>query len=108
MEHFRNAKLMDGEQVVLDGLDGHLSSRVRSKTRTEWFGYFELNETQHIEPGSHYKLVLPDGRFAEIYAEDVQNSESGASHTHVAMFYVAGDLHGKVRAGLAPYRALGT
>ena len=100
-EHFRGAKLMDGDRVVLESVDGHLSSRQRSKTRTEWFGYFELNDEQHIPPGSHYQLFLQDGRNAEIFAEDLQQSEVPGKHIHIAMFYVVGDLRGKRRVGLA-------
>ena len=101
LEHFRGARLLDGDRVVLESVSGHLSSRQRSKTRTEWFGYFELGDEQHIPPGSHYQLTLQDGRHAEIFAEDLQHSDVPGQHIHVAMFYVVGEIGGQRRIGLA-------
>ena len=64
MEHFRDARLMKHEAVVLDQLDGHLGHHVKSGDRKQWFGYFELKNDQHIVAGEHYQLVLSDGRVA--------------------------------------------
>jgi hypothetical protein len=92
MEHFREAKLYDGDALLIEHLDGHIGCHQKSPTRKQWHGYFELTADQHIPPGVHYRLVLTDGRTAEINAAEVQNSDVPGSHIHVAEFYVVGEL----------------
>lgn len=97
MEHFREARLMDGDLVVMESIEGHLGHHVKSGGRKQYFGYFELHSHQHIEAGAHYQLVLSDGRVAEINASDVRNSDVPGSDLHVAEFYVVGDIRAKGR-----------
>jgi hypothetical protein len=99
MEHFRDAKLMDGERVVLAGVEGYLGAHVKAHGRKQWHGYFELTNDQHVEAGGHYQLHLGDGRVAEINAADIRGSEHPGRHTHVAEFYVIGELR-NARRGL--------
>lgn len=100
MEHFREARLLEGERVVMEGLDGHLGFHARSGGRKEWYGYFELPDSQHLEAGVHYDLILEDGRKAEIYAGDVQGSHEPGKK-HVTMFYVIGDIQNQRKMGLS-------
>jgi hypothetical protein len=93
MEHFRNAKLYSGDQVVMENVEGHLGFHSKSNGRKQWFGYFELHSNQHLEAGAHYKLELADGRVAELNASDVRNSEQRGTDIHVAEFYVIGEIH---------------
>ena len=97
MEHFREARLLDGDRVVMEHLDGHLGHHVKAAGRKQYFGYFELHHHQHIEAGAHYQLELPDGRVAEINASDVRNSEQTGTDLHVAEFYVVGEIRGRRR-----------
>lgn len=98
MEHFRDARLMDGERVVMEHVEGHLGHHLKSGNRKQYFGYFELHSYQHIEAGAHYQLELTDGRIADINASDVRNSDVPGSDLHVAEFYVVGDLRKRGRS----------
>jgi hypothetical protein len=106
MEHFRNGKLLDGDKAVLEGVDGHLGFHARAHGRREWYGYFELPADKHVVAGAHYNLVLEDGRTAEIYAEDIRASNTPGKATHVAMFYVIGDVRGRTGSGSGGQRSL--
>ncbi len=99
MEHFRNARLMDGSKEILNDLEGHLGFHEKSHGRKQWHGYFELGRDQHIAAGVHLQLILADGRVAEINASDIQGSNQPGRERHVAEFYVVGDIR-KERRGL--------
>jgi hypothetical protein len=99
MEHFRGAKLMDAELVVLENVEGYLGAHIKAHGRKQWHGYFELDNNQHVEAGAHYQLVLSDGRQAEINAADIRGSEVPGRSTHVVEFYVVGDVR-NTRRGL--------
>lgn len=99
MEHFRDARLLDGDSTVLERVEGYLGAHVKSHGRKQWHGYFELTDDQHVQSGAHYQLMLPDGRMAEINAADVPGSEIPGRHRHIAEFYVVGDVRG-ARRGL--------
>lgn len=92
MEHFRDARLLDGETTVLEHVEGYLGAHVKSHGRKQWHGYFELDSEQHVATGAHYQLVLPDGRMAEINAADIRDSDIPGRRTHVAEFYVIGEI----------------
>jgi hypothetical protein len=92
MEHFRHAKVLEGEAVVLDDVEGHLGFHEKAHGRKQWHGYFELGPHQHLKAGSHYELQLADGRHAEINAADVPASERAGAATHIADFYVVGEV----------------
>ncbi len=100
MEHFQGARLFDGDQLLLEDLNGHLGHHTKPNGRKQWFGYFELRHDQHIEAGMHYRLELADGRTAELTASDVRDSEPSGTDVHAAEFYVVGELHG-MRRGLS-------
>jgi hypothetical protein len=93
MEHFRNARILQGETVLIEGLDGILSCREKSSHRREWHGYFETRQEIHLAPGVHYTLVLGDGRSAEINAGEIRGVDPTGVKMHVVEFYVVGDLH---------------
>lgn len=100
MEHFRHAKVLEGETVALDDIEGHLGFHLKAGGRKQWHGYFELTRDQHLRAGVHYELVLSDGRHAEINASDVPDSERAGSDRHIAHFYVVGEVRSS-RRGLA-------
>jgi hypothetical protein len=99
MEHFRNARLMDGQRELLNNLEGYLGFHEKAHGRKQWHGYFELTHDQHITAGAHLQLMLADGRVAEINASDIQGSDQPGRQKHVAEFYVVGDIR-KERRGL--------
>lgn len=99
MEHFRHAKVLEGETVVLDDVEGHLGFHAKAGGRKQWHGYFELSRDQHLQVGVRYELVLADGRLAEINASDVPDSDRAGGATHMAHFYVVGELR-NARRGL--------
>jgi hypothetical protein len=89
MEHIRG-KILNGEQTVLDQLDGYLAQHDH-KGRKTLFGYFE-RPTEDLKVLDHqtcYKLVLSDGRKANIYTEIVPSNVAGKS---VAEFHISGPL----------------
>lgn len=97
MEHFRDARLLDGETLVLDRVEGYLGVHVKAHGRKQWHGYFELADDQHVAAGAHYQLQLADGRTAEINAADVPGSDVPGRRVHVAEFYVIGEIRNNRR-----------
>ncbi|WP_165250781.1 hypothetical protein [Paludisphaera soli] len=90
MEHIRGA-LVDGDQVVLDDIDGYLASHDHKGGRKAFDGYFEM-PTDRLQALSHdrcYRLVLSDGRKANVYKEVVPSNVPGNS---LAEFHVSGAL----------------
>ena len=106
MEHFHGAKVLDGEKVVLDGVEGHLGCHVRAAGRKQWYGYFELDDTQHLDAGARYRLDFGDGRHADINAADIDGQTKAGPGRHVAQFYVVGEVrgHGHRRLDHGPRR----
>ncbi len=105
LEHFRGGKLLDDEATLVDGLEGHLTFRLKSGGRKEWHGYFELPADCHVEPGTHYRLVLADGRYADITSGDIDGTAGAGGKTHLAAFYVVGEVHAPGRrAAIEPGR----
>jgi hypothetical protein len=100
MEHFRDARLVDGATTILEHVEGYLGAHVKAHGRKQWHGYFELTNDQHVMAGAHYQLVLADGRIADINAADIRGSEVPGRQTHVVEFYVVGDLRGNRRGSL--------
>ncbi len=96
MEHIRG-RLLDGEQVVLEGVDGYLASNDHWGRKT-FFGYFEAptDMLRRLRQETCYRLVLNDGRNADIYAAVVPSNSDGKS---VAEFHVSGGLK---KEGQAP------
>jgi len=89
MEHIRG-KILEGDQTVIDQVDGYLASHDH-KGRKTLYGYFEM-PTEQLKVLSHetcYRLVLSDGRKANIYTEIVPSREAGKS---VAEFHISGIL----------------
>ncbi|AMV39612.1 hypothetical protein [Planctomyces sp. SH-PL62] len=90
MEHIRGA-LIDGEDVVLEGIDGYLACHDHKGGRKTLYGYFEM-PTERLQSLSHdrcYRLVLTDGRKANVYTEVVPSNVPGNS---IAEFHVSGVL----------------
>jgi hypothetical protein len=89
MEHIRG-KILEGEQTVLDAVDGYLACHDH-KGRKTFYGYFEMS-TDELKVLNHetcYRLVLADGRKGNIYTEIVPSNVAGKS---VAEFHVSGGL----------------
>jgi hypothetical protein len=89
MEHIRG-KILEGEQIVLDPVDGYLASH-EHKGRKTIYGYFEM-ESERLKILNHetcYRLVLADGRKGNIYTEIVPSNVQGKS---IAEFHVTGGL----------------
>jgi len=89
MEHIRG-RILDGENVVLETVDGYLASHDH-KGRKTLYGYFEMPSEQ-LKVLNHetcYRLVLADGRKANIYTEIVPSNVAGRS---VAEFHISGGL----------------
>jgi hypothetical protein len=89
MEHIRG-KILNGDQVVLEAIDGYLASHDNKKRKT-LYGYFEM-PTEHLKVLNQetcYRLVLSDGRKANIYTEIVPSNVAGKS---VAEFHISGTL----------------
>jgi hypothetical protein len=107
MEHFHGATLKDGDAVVLDGLEGFLGFHVRAQGRKQWYGYFELATAQHIAAETRYRLMLKDGRIADINASAVPHSDAAQKGKHIIEFYVSGDIRGGRGRGLERSRPLG-
>ncbi len=97
MEHFRHARVLEGEAVVLDDVEGHLGFHAKAGGRKQWHGYFELADHQHLRAGVRYDLQLADGRQAEINAADVPDSGRAGAASHIAHFYVVGEFRNSRR-----------
>jgi len=93
MEHFRG-KLLDGDQVFLDSVEGYLGSHTMSSGHKTWFGNFELPTEQRASvcPSIRYKLVFTDGRIGELYI-DIHDSNTPGKCT--AEFQLIGALKEK-------------
>jgi hypothetical protein len=89
MEHIRG-KLLDGEQVVLEGVDGYLACNDH-RGRKSFYGYFEAptDVLRRLRHETCYRLILNDGRKADVYTEIVPSNSAGNS---VAEFHVTGGL----------------
>jgi hypothetical protein len=102
MEHFHDGKLFNGETLALEGVEGHLGYHVKAHGRKQWFGYFELANEQRVDSGARYRLMLRDGRTADINAADIPASDSHNRGRHVVEFYVMGEVRGGARRGMEP------
>ncbi|WP_165221348.1 hypothetical protein [Aquisphaera insulae] len=87
MEHIRG-KILEGEQVVLDPVDGYLACHEHKGKKT-YYGYFEM-ASENLRILNHevcYRLILADGRKGNVYTEIVPSNAQGKS---VAEFHVSG------------------
>jgi hypothetical protein len=89
MEHIRG-KILEGEQMILDSVDGYLACHDH-KGRKSFYGYFEMASEllKVLKHETCYRLVLSDGRKANIYTEIVPSNVQGKS---VAEFHISGGL----------------
>jgi hypothetical protein len=88
-EHIRG-KILEGELVVLDQVDGQLACH-EHKGRKTYYGWFEM-PTEQLKVLNHetcYRLALNDGRKANIYTEIVPSNSAGKS---IAEFHVSGGI----------------
>ena len=97
MEHVRG-QLLDGDQVVLEPIEGYLGCHAMSNGRKTWFGNFALpaDKRPSVVVGNRYKLVLGDGRSGDIYVDI--HDDSGHPGDYTAEFQIIGGL--KDRRGL--------
>jgi hypothetical protein len=93
MEHFCG-KLLDGDQVVFEPVEGYLGSHALTNGHKTWFGHFELpiERRASVCPGVRYLLALSDGRIAPLYI-DLHDSNSPGKCT--AEFQLVGGLKEK-------------
>ena len=92
MEHIHGKLLADnGARVLLEQVDGYLGYHSRKNGMKTYFGYFELppEDTKRLDQNSPYRLVLDDGRIADIYADIHASNVPGKM---VAEFHVTGNL----------------
>ncbi len=89
MEHVRG-KILEGEQTVLEPVDGYLACHDH-KGRKTFYGYFEMSTEvlKILKKETCYRLVLSDGRKANIYTEIVPSNIQGKS---LAEFHISGAL----------------
>jgi len=89
MEHIRG-KILKGDETVLDPVDGYLAYHDHKGHKT-FYGYFEMSseELKILNHETCYRLVLNDGRKANIYTEIVPSNIVGKS---VAEFHISGVL----------------
>jgi len=93
MEHV-HGKLCDGDQVVLEPIEGYLGCHAMTNGHKTWFGNFELPADKRpiVAAGVRYKLVLGDGRSGDIYI-DIHDSNKPGHYT--AEFQIVGGLKEK-------------
>jgi hypothetical protein len=92
MEHIRGRLFAeDGTKVVFDSIDGYLGSHPRRNGSPSYFGFFDVppEKSKGFDDKAMYRLVLDDGRFADIYADIRPCAQKG---TLVAEFHVDGSL----------------
>jgi hypothetical protein len=89
MEHIRG-KIFQEDRIVLDPVDGYLACH-EHKGRKTYYGYFEMpsEDLKVLNHETCYRLVLSDGRKANIYTEIVPSNVPGKS---VAEFHISGSL----------------
>lgn len=87
MEHIRGT-LADGERIVLEEIDGYLACHDRNGRKT-LYGYFEMptDRLRELSQQICYRLILNDGRKANVYTEVVPSNVQGNS---IAEFHVSG------------------
>jgi hypothetical protein len=93
-ERFRG-RLMAGDQVLMEGVQGQLKSHVRSGGTGEWTGFFEIGpETRElvasrIVEGNRYRLVLIDGRSGHVH---IHIKHDGMLERTLAEFHGTGSV----------------
>lgn len=90
MEHF-HGKLLEGDRVLLDDVDGYIGHHERKKGVKSYFGYFEFpaDKSKAVDGKSQYKLVLDDGRFGSIFTDILPTNHPGKV---MAEFHITGNL----------------
>ncbi len=88
MEHI-HGKPCEGDTVLLDDVDGYLGCHARPNGRRSYFGDFEAptEKVKKLDQNNSYRLVLDDGRCAEIFADIHPATTPGKA---VAEFHVTG------------------
>jgi hypothetical protein len=107
VEHFRHGKILCGETVIGEEIEGNLAHREKPNGRVEWFGSFEISDSSHLKQDTHYQLVLPDGRVAEIMATEIGGVAGCHQGMHAVMYYVTGPIRGGSRAVTGSARKYG-
>jgi hypothetical protein len=78
-ERFRG-RLLQGTELVLDSLEGHLKSHARGTgAQGEWTGHFEYPPelSEQLVEGNRYRLILIDGRSGHIHLHKIENDPLG-------------------------------
>jgi hypothetical protein len=92
MDHIHGKLLTeDGAKVLLEEIDGYMSSHPKRDGSKEYYGFFDVppGKWKGADDKATYRLVLDDGRTGSIYADVHPCQQKG---TLVAEFHVAGPL----------------
>jgi hypothetical protein len=82
MEHFRG-RLEDSGKVLAEPIEGSFQVHGRPNGLKSWDGSFVLPSGQFVEPGGPYRLVLDDGRSADLL---VTTGSYGSHQPSVVVF----------------------
>jgi hypothetical protein len=88
MERFRG-KVMDGGRVLFEGIEGTLTQQAGQGGQRSYSGFFSVPSGVPVRTGKAYRLLLDDGRSAEIILE---KASSPSHRPTVVQFRVNGDL----------------
>ena len=94
LDHFRDARLLLDDQLLLEGVEGYLGFREKSGHRKEWHGYFLVGSAVHLDPDLKYTLTLADGSSGTIRGSDLSACQAEGGDRHAVEFYVVGDFRG--------------
>lgn len=92
MEPIRG-KLLAGERMLLEDVEGCLGSRIQANGHRAWHGFFELatDRIKQIRSGGPYRLVLEDGRAADLYLVIMPGAVPGLSLVEFSVSGVSDD-----------------
>lgn len=77
-----NAKIFEGDSVLLENIEVDLEVYVEPSGLSSWDGWFTLPGLKFSELQGNYRLVLEDGRSGDMWIKKVayHNSEETAVH----------------------------
>lgn len=90
MEHI-HGKLLDGDRVLIEDVDGYLGAHAKHNGHKSYFGYFEMpaDRLKAVDQSCPYKLLLDDGRCGMVFTDILPSNKPGLM---MAEFHVTGQL----------------